>query len=153
MVSIFSRNVRNVCPLRHLPTLTKLRTLRTLPTLREGGNQELYVERAASRSRHGSSKSRRRRRRQRLGGRARHGGRRRGAGMRAHVQSDAAAAHHATTQVVAERHVDPRVRTAVEARQQQRYHHRLSCTAPFARDRQLGFKTCRGKANRSDNWS
>jgi len=27
----------------HLPTLTKLRTLRTLPTLREGGNQELFV--------------------------------------------------------------------------------------------------------------
>jgi len=39
LVSIFSRNVRNVCPLRHLPTLTKLRTLLTLPTLREGGNQ------------------------------------------------------------------------------------------------------------------
>ena len=34
---MFSRNVRNVCPLRHLPTLTKLRTL---PTLRAGGNQE-----------------------------------------------------------------------------------------------------------------
>jgi len=44
LVSIFSRNVglRNVRPLRHLPTLTtcKLRTLRTLPTLRDGGNQE-----------------------------------------------------------------------------------------------------------------
>jgi len=39
---MFSRNVRNVCPIRHLPTLTKLRTLPTLPTLREGGNQE-YV--------------------------------------------------------------------------------------------------------------
>jgi len=38
LVSIFSRNVRNVCPLSHLPTLTKLRTL---PTLRESGNQEL----------------------------------------------------------------------------------------------------------------
>ena len=35
---MFSRNIRNVCPLRHLPKLTKLRTL---PTLREGGNQEL----------------------------------------------------------------------------------------------------------------
>jgi len=29
---------RNVCPLRRLPALTKLRTL---PTLRSGGNQEL----------------------------------------------------------------------------------------------------------------
>jgi len=37
---MFSRNVRNVCPLRHLPTLTKLHTL---PTLRDGGNQELLV--------------------------------------------------------------------------------------------------------------
>jgi len=37
LVSIFSRNVRNVCPLSHLPTLTKLHTL---PTLREDGNQE-----------------------------------------------------------------------------------------------------------------
>jgi len=42
LISIFSRNVRNVCPLRRLPTLTKIRTLRTLPTLRDGGNQELW---------------------------------------------------------------------------------------------------------------
>ena len=42
LVSIFSCNVRNVCPLCHLPMLTKLRTL---PTLRDGGNQEIHAVR------------------------------------------------------------------------------------------------------------